>query len=249
MSTTMPEEIFEKYPSLKKFKDEGYSEWKGGRERALLAYIKQHSEFAQMHDSPSKVLKAMDDFASQEDFLINIGSDKGRIVADLLTENKPKVLVELGGYVGYSAILFADQMRRSAGTDRPPRLWSLEFEPEFAAIAKELIAIAGLTEVVTVVTGPADESLRNLKADGELEHIDFLFIDHVEDLYEQDLKVCEELGLLKTGSVVVADNVVRPGAPKYREYVRGHPGLRSWGVRGLIMPGELEDELEVSEML
>jgi catechol O-methyltransferase len=42
--------------------------------------------------------------------------------------------------------------------------------------------------------------------------------------------VCEELGLLKKGDVIVADNVVRPGAPEYRELVRGH----------------LEDELEIS---
>jgi catechol O-methyltransferase len=58
--------------------------------------------------------------------------------------------------------------------------------------------------------------------------------------------VCEELGLFNKGTVVVADNVVRPGAPEYRELVRGHPGLKSEGVRGLIRPGDLEDELEIS---
>ncbi len=46
--------------------------------------------------------------------------------------------------------------------------------------------------------------------------------------------------------MIVADNVVRPGAPEYRELVRRHPGLKSDGVRGLIQPGDLEDELEVS---
>jgi len=34
--------------------------------------------------------------------------------------------------------------------------------------------------------------------------------------------------------------VVRPGAPKYREFVRGKEGLRSEGVRGLIQPGDFE---------
>ncbi|KAF2792487.1 S-adenosyl-L-methionine-dependent methyltransferase [Melanomma pulvis-pyrius CBS 109.77] len=249
MSSTEPQTIYEKYPSLKQFKDANYTEWNDGREESLLVYIKGHPDFASMHHNPSKLLQAIDGFAYQQEFLINIGSNKGRIVSDLVAERKPKVLVELGGYIGYSAILFADQMRRNAATDSPPHLWSLEFEPRFAAIATELINIAGLSDIVTVVTGPAEESLRGFKTDGRLDHIDFLFLDHVETLYTQDLKVCEELGLLKSGGIVVADNVVRPGAPEYRDYVRGHPGLKSWGIKGLIMPGEFEDELEVSEVL
>lgn len=182
----------------------------------------------------------MDEFACQQDFLINIGSDKGYTVTKILSEEKPKVFVELGGYVGYSAIMFAEQMRRNADAAKTVRLWSLEFDPKFATIASEFIAIAGLSDIVTVVTGAADESLRKLNSDGKLDHIDFLFLDHVEDLYVQDFKVCEELGLLKSGACVVADNVVMPGAPKYREHVRSHPKLKSWGVKGLIIPGDIE---------
>ena len=33
---------------------------------------------------------------------MNVGDDKGKIVADLIAEQKPEVMVELGGYVGYS---------------------------------------------------------------------------------------------------------------------------------------------------
>ena len=194
-----------------------------------------------MQGNPSAILEAIDQYAAYEDFLINIGSDKGRIVANLILENKPKVLVELGGYIGYSAILFGDQMRKQSPPEQPVHLWSLEFEEKFANIAKDLISLAGLSDIVTVVTGAADESLRKLKQDGKIDHIDFLFLDHVEDLYEQDLKVAmDELMLLKSGSRIVADNVLRPGAPKYREYVRGHHGLRSRAVKGLIIPGEFE---------
>ena len=31
---------------------------------------------------------------------MNVGDDKGAIVANLITERKPQVIVELGGYVG-----------------------------------------------------------------------------------------------------------------------------------------------------
>ena len=67
-----------------------------------------------------------------------------------------------------------------------------------------------------------------------------LFLDHVEDLYVADFQICAGLGLLRKEALAVADNVVRPGAPEYRQFVRGDPSLESWGVRGLIMPGEFE---------
>ncbi|KAK4541046.1 hypothetical protein LTR36_008415 [Oleoguttula mirabilis] len=253
-----PIELVEKYPSLRKMEELGddYEEasdldpWNDGREAKLLAYIKQRSDFSQLQNNPAKILEAMDTFAAEEDFLISIGSDKARIMQDLLAEESPSVVVELGGYLGYSAIMFGDYLQNQRNVKRPrAHVWSLEFEPDFAAIMREIIAIAGLSDIVTFVTGPANESLRELKSSGEVEKVDFLFMDHVEDLYEQDLKVCEELGLLKSGACIVADNVVRPGAPAYRTYVRSHAGLRSSGVKGLIVPGDFEDEIEVSKVL
>jgi len=153
---------------------------------------------------------------------------------------KPKTVVELGGYLGYSAILFADTMRRSHPSAQDLRVWSLEKNAGFASIAEKLIGIAGLSGIATVVVGSAEESLKKLKNEGKLVKADMVFLDHAEELYVADFKVCEELRILREGSVVVADNVVRPGAPEYRALVRGHPALKSEGVRGLIQPGDLE---------
>ena len=209
--------------------------------------MKSHPSFPTLQNNPQKLLEVIDTFAYQHDFLINIGEHKGRILAALIAERKPRTVVECGGYVGYSTILFGAQLlRNSADADDAvgrPHIWSLEASPRFAAIATELVGLAGLSEIVTVVTGPAAESLRGLKQEKKVEGVDFLFLDHVEGLYVSDLKVCEELGLLREGGVVVADNVLVPGAPEYREYVRGHEGFKSWGVKGLIMPGEIEVSL------
>lgn len=164
-------------------------------------------------------------------------------MSSLVEKEKPSTVVELGGYLGYSAILFADTMRRAHEQGQGAgelKVWSLEMEAEFAAIARQLVDLAGLSDIVTVVVGPAEDSLRKLVKEGELKAVDLFFLDHVEELYVQDFKVYEELGLLKKGTVVVADNVVRPGAPEYRELVRGHERLRSEGVRGLIQPGVFE---------
>ena len=203
----------------------------------LLGFARSHPDLEQIRNDPAKALQVIDDFSANHDFLVNVGSEKGRIVTDLIAEQKPKVLVELGGYVGYSSILFAQEMREQVSE---AKLWSLEFDPVFANIISELVDLAGLSSIVTVVTGPADESMRRLKAEGKLSHIDMLFLDHMEDLYEQDLRVAmDELELLKSGSCVVADNVLVPGAPEYRKYVRDHAGLSSRAIEGLIMPGEI----------
>jgi catechol O-methyltransferase len=210
-----------------------------GREERLLEFIKTHPEKDSMKGNPSKILNAIDHYSNQKEMLITVGPEKGRVVADIIAEEKPKIFVQLGTHVGYSAILFADCMRKQRPNDTSVHLWALEIEPNFVAIAAELVEMAGLQEIVTVVTGRADESMRKLKADGKLSQIDMLFIDHVEEMFKPDLQVAmEELGLLKVGASILADNILIPGAPEYREYVRGHQGLSSKGVKALIVPGD-----------
>lgn len=123
-------------------------------------------------------------------------------------------MVELGGYVGYSTLLFASQLRSTS------RYFCLELNPLFGAVIMALVDLAGLAGVVTVVIGPSDVSLRRLHAEGVLATIDILFLDHFKPAYVRDLKLCESLGMVVEGSVLAADNVVKPGNPPYLQYVR-----------------------------
>ncbi len=61
---------------------------------------------------------------------MNVGPDKGKIVSDLIAEVKPEIVVELGGYIGYSSLLFGDAVRKAGGK----HYYSLERNPEFAAV-------------------------------------------------------------------------------------------------------------------
>lgn len=54
--------------------------------------------------------------------------------------------------------------------------------------------------------------------------MDLLFLDHIKSAYLPDLHSITERGWLHPGSIVVADNVRIPGAPKYREYMRQQQG-------------------------
>ncbi|KAG6021035.1 hypothetical protein E4U19_005991 [Claviceps sp. Clav32 group G5] len=189
-----------------------------GRETELIRGILGSSDCEKMRGSPRKVLAAIDAFGKKK-YLMNIGQEKGAIVTKLIASHKPKVMVELGGYVGYSAILFADAVRAAGGK----HFYCLEHNPEFFSIIRMLCDLAGLGDFVTVIYGDSAESLRQLKSQGLFTQIDMLFLDHYKPLYLRDLKLCEELGFINPGTTLVADNVIKPGNPPYLAYVRATP--------------------------
>ncbi|KAF4499636.1 catechol O-methyltransferase [Fusarium agapanthi] len=224
--------LYQKYPSMRKLEELGdaYAEWNDGREAVLLRWLYDHPNIPNMRNNPLVICEAMDEFAAQRDFLINIGPEKAEKVAALIAETKPSIFVELGGYVGYSALFLGGALRNAHKDNQDANnviYWSLEADP--------------------VITGKAADSLRQLKEEGKLEGVDMLFLDHIEDLYVIDLQVAESLGLLKTGSHIVADNVLRPGAPEYKQYVKEHTSMETRAIMGLIIPGDFEDEIEVTK--
>ncbi|GAB0137959.1 hypothetical protein EsDP_00006209 [Epichloe bromicola] len=186
-----------------------------GREAELLSHILARDDIDDIRGSPRKVLEAIDAFGTKR-YLMNVGRDKGAIVTELIASAKPTVMVELGGYVGYSAILFADAVRAAGGK----QYFCLEHNAEFASIIRTLSDLAGLGDLVTVMTGDSSDSLRQLKTRGLFPQIDLLFLDHYKPLYLRDLKLCEDLGFIRPGSILAADNVIKPGNPPYLEYVR-----------------------------
>lgn len=112
--------------------------------------------------------------------------------------------------------MFGDAVRQAGGH----RYFSLERNPEFAAVIMSLVNLAGLSDTVKVVVGSSADSIKRLHASGALTQIDLMFLDHYKPAYTSDLKLCEHLKLVTPGSVLAADNVIKPGNPPYLEYVR-----------------------------
>lgn len=162
------------------------------------------------------MLAAIDEFAKTKYRLPNIGPIKGKYITDLIDEVKPEFMVELGSYVGYSAVLFGDAVRRVGGK----RYIGLEKSPEFAAVTNMIVELAGLRDFVTIIVGSSAKTLQRWATTGEVKQIPLLFIDHFKPLYVKDLKLSEHYGLVAPGSVLAADNVISPGAPDYLAYVR-----------------------------
>ncbi|KAI9369691.1 S-adenosyl-L-methionine-dependent methyltransferase [Aspergillus egyptiacus] len=187
-----------------------------GRELKLLHFIYNQPNLDSIRGDAGKIIDLIDEFSQTYHFM-TVGREKGDIVLDLIAKRKPQIMLELGCYVGYSAILFGDAVRRAGGK----RYYSLELNAEFAAIANKLVELAGLGDFVHILVGRSDVLLHQLYDSGAVEEIELLFIDHYKPAYTTDLKLCEQLGMIVPDvSVIAADNVIYPGNPPYLEYVR-----------------------------
>lgn len=186
------------------------------RELELLHYIYDRPDLEEIRGSPQKVIDLIDEFGRTKHYLINVGLFKGPIVTDLIEQAKPETMLELGCYVGYSAILFGDAVRRAGGK----KYYSLEKNVKYAAISTMLVELAGLRDFVEIIVGDSNESLHRLGTSGKVKRIDLMFLDHFKPAYLTDLKLCEHLGMITPGTILAGDNVIMPGNPPYLEYVR-----------------------------
>ncbi|HKP89329.1 MAG TPA: O-methyltransferase [Thermoleophilaceae bacterium] len=193
-----------------------------GREEALAEHVTRTAAKGDLDDA----IRAIDDFCYRQSVMMNVGDEKGELLDAAIRRAQPRRLLELGTYCGYSAL----RTTRVMGADA--RLYSVEFSPANAEIARRILDHAGAGDRVTVVVGTLGDGGRTLAA-LESEHgfaqgsVDFLFMDHDKDAYLADLERVVERRWLRTGAVVVADNVKYPGVPGYREYMREREG-RQW---------------------
>ncbi len=202
-------------------------EWQigDGREEAVAQHVIATAPAGDL----DAAIAAIDAYAYQKKFLINVGDEKGKLLDAAVLRVQPKLVIEVGAYVGYSALRIARQL--------PPggKLISIEFSPANAAICRRVIAHAGVADRVTFVDGTLGDGGKTLAhlatACGLIAGaVDLVFLDHDKDVYLSDLQLLLAQGWLHPGSVVVADNVGFPGAPAYRAYMTAEEGKR-WQTR------------------
>lgn len=160
-----------------------------------LDHVRAHATIG----DPDSVLRALDDYATHHQFLMNVGPDKGRVLVEALESAQARRVLELGAFVGYSAVLIARHL--------PPdgRLVSAEISPAHAGVTAEVLRLAGLADRVEIRLGTSARIIDELADEGA--PLDLVFLDHTKDEYLPDLERIERSGLLHPGSVVVADNV------------------------------------------
>lgn len=120
-------------------------------------------------------------------------------IKEILEENKPKKILEIGTAVGYSASQFV----RYSG-EQFERVDTIELDEERANEAIENIKKIGISDKINVIKGNAVDVLPTLK-----EKYDIIFIDANKGKYPIFLQ--EAIRLSEKGSIIIADNILYKG--------------------------------------
>ncbi len=160
----------------------------------VLAYAETHST------APSDHLAAVDE-ATRADFSawgMMVGRQEGRFLELLVFASQATSVLEIGTFTGYSSIAMA------AGLPDGGSIISLEVDPHHAKVARGNIAAAGLESRISVIEGPALETLAQLQGPFGL-----VFIDADKVGYDAYFEAV--LPKLAPHGLIVADNTLFHG--------------------------------------
>jgi predicted O-methyltransferase YrrM len=132
---------------------------------------------------------------------IAVSPAQGKLLMMLAQVLGARKILEIGTLGGYSTIWLA------RGLADGGKLITLEADQKHAEVARSNIARSGLADVVEVRLGEAIDTLPGLVDEGPF---DLIFIDADKVSYPEYLQWAVRLA--RSGSLVIADNVVRNGA-------------------------------------
>ncbi len=137
-------------------------------------------------------------YAERADKAMLSGFYQGRLLAMLSKMVQPKRVLEIGTFMGYSALCLAE------GLSEDGKLFTLDVEPETNLIAKEFWKKSDLGGKIESFLGNAAEIIPNLN-----ETFDLVFIDADKPAYAHYYDLV--FPKLRVGGFIVADNVLRDG--------------------------------------
>lgn len=153
----------------------------------------------------SPVLRALRKETDQlENAQMQISPDQGQFMALLVKLIAAKQIIEIGTFTGYSALAMAQALPDTG------KLIACDTSVEWTSIASKYWRLAGINDRIDLRLAPALETLQLLVDDGHAGQFDLVFIDadkvNIQNYYEHSLD------LLKSGGVVLVDNVLWGGS-------------------------------------
>ena len=161
----------------------------------------QIEEYAQEHSSPEPELLAQ---LNRETHLKVLqprmlsGHLQGRLLSMLMKMIRPKRILEIGTYTGYSALCMAE------GLDKEGELHSIDINEELADFVNKYIEKSAYQNQIKLHLGNALEIIPQLK-----ENWDVVFIDADKSNYINYYNML--IKQLKSGAYIIADNVLWSG--------------------------------------
>jgi predicted O-methyltransferase YrrM len=167
---------------------------------AFLVVAGQTTAVAQRPILSPDVTRLLGDIRRADTDLLAVSEEDGRFLRLMVATSRATRALELGGASGYSAIWIGLGLRQTGGT-----LTTIEYDPVRAKALAGNIRRAGLSDIVTVVSGDAFNAVPKLAGP-----FDFVFLD----AWKRDYKRFFDLVFprLVTHGLFLAHNVVNKQA-------------------------------------
>jgi len=151
--------------------------------------------------SPSSVLPPalqtlMQQIKAADTDLLAVSEEDGRFLRVMVAASGATRALEIGGANGYSAIWIGLGLRQTGG-----HLTSIEYDAARAKTAAENVRRAGLSDIVTIVSGDAFKEIPKLQGE-----FDFVFLDAWKRDYKRFLDLV--FPRLRPRGLFLAHNVV-----------------------------------------
>jgi len=149
-----------------------------------------------VHAAHDAGLSAAFDAPGREDMpAIQVGASEGKTLEILMQMIGAKKIVEVGTLAGYSAIRLARGMADGG------MVWTIEFDPRHAEVARANIETAGMADDIEVLVGAGVDVLPTLEAHGPF---DAVFIDADKGNYDKyGIWAADNL---RVGGLLIGDN-------------------------------------------
>jgi predicted O-methyltransferase YrrM len=182
----------------------------------ILQYIYDTAEEGNINS----VLKAMDKFATVYP-MYKLSPEKVNFLNNEIVNTRSQNILELGTFFGYSALNIAKSMTQSS------ILTTIEGNILNFEVANNIIDYAlkynpELRKRVQIIQMNSD---KYLESSVNNKKVDFVYFDHDKNCYLRDIEFIYKTNLLDTIAIVVADNVIYPGAPGFLEFVETKYGV------------------------
>lgn len=143
---------------------------------------------------------------AKENYTPIIREKSGDFLINLLKENNPKTILEIGTAIGYSGSLM---LQNSSA-----KLTTIEINKTSIKIAKSVFETQNFVNRVNLIEGDATKTLEKLSSEGK--KFDFIFVDGPKSQYIKQLPFL--LKLMHNNTVVLCDNVLYGGKVLSDEY-------------------------------
>lgn len=166
-----------------------------------MIFTEEIQEYAEKNTSAeSKVLRELREecYAHYEDKSMLSGFVQGRILSMFSKMIQPKVVLEIGTYLGYSALCFAEGLAEGG------KVITLDIQEDTNKVAKSYVAKTGYKDKIEFHLGFATEIIPTLP-----ETFDLVFIDADKPNYSNYYDLVFDK--VRSGGFIIADNVLWSG--------------------------------------